>query len=65
MIVKEINLLGKINQYKNQIKSSRIKPKILIRHKKIIEQILKPDANRKMSDKRTSIQLELFSENLN
>lgn len=65
MAVKEINILGKINQYKDQMGSSRIKPKILIRHKKIIEKILKPEQNRKMSDKLSGIQLELFSEGLN
>ncbi len=65
MSVKEINLLRKVNQHKNSIKTSRIKPKILIRHKKIIKQILRTKENDRTYTKASEIQLKLFSENLN
>ncbi len=54
-----------IEYYKHKEKLNRIKPKILIRHKKIIEQILKENKNENLDVKLNKIQLDLFGEKLN
>uniref|UniRef100_A0A7V0Z5G3 Uncharacterized protein n=1 Tax=candidate division WOR-3 bacterium TaxID=2052148 RepID=A0A7V0Z5G3_UNCW3 len=51
--------------YRHKERLNRIKPKILIRHEKIIEQMLKKDENKNLDVKSKKIQLDLFGENLN
>jgi len=54
-----------IEYYRHRERINRIRPKILIRHKKIIDQILKNDENKNSDVKSKKIQLDLFGENLN
>jgi hypothetical protein len=54
-----------IEYYRHKERLNRIKPKILIRHEKIIEQILKKDENKNLDVKSKKIQLDLFGEKLN
>jgi len=51
--------------YRHKEKLNRIRPKILMRHKKIIDQILKNDENKNSDAKSNKIQLDLFDEKLN
>ncbi len=54
-----------LEYYKHKERLNRIRPKILIRHKKIIDQILKNDENKNSDAKSNKIQLDLFDEKLN
>ncbi|MCX7994406.1 MAG: hypothetical protein N3A65_01365 [candidate division WOR-3 bacterium] len=62
MPVQEIYFFQKINN-RNSSRPNRIKPRIYIRHKKIIEQILKPEKEKNHPIVET--QLDLFKNNNN